>query len=79
MTSESGREHDDPDTGQPGWTVTLHPVWVGRLLALMRLIRERRIRGSGAWPLDTLIPDSSTLVSTTTSTATARPIVAASA
>jgi DHA1 family multidrug resistance protein-like MFS transporter len=35
MTSESGREHDDPDAGQPGWNVTLYAVWAGQLLALV--------------------------------------------
>jgi len=37
MTSDPGRGHDleDPDTGQPGWNVTLYAVWAGELLALV--------------------------------------------
>src|SRR5918997_1370060 len=35
MTSDSGREHADPDAGQPGWNVTLYAVWAGQLLALI--------------------------------------------
>jgi MFS transporter, DHA1 family, multidrug resistance protein len=33
--SDSGREHGDPDGGQPGWNVTLYAVWAGQLLALI--------------------------------------------
>ena len=35
MTSPSGRGHDDPDLGQPGWNVTLYAVWAGQMLALI--------------------------------------------